>query len=90
MKRVAGTYNMKKIVMLFSAVIFSAALAIAQEPAKTCCKSGEACTKECKEMCEKHGCTDGKCTKECKKACKEAGNKDCKKGQCCKKEKPQS
>jgi hypothetical protein len=74
---------MKKITMLFTAFIFSAALAFAQEPTKGCCKQGETCNKECKEMCEKHGCTDGKCSKECKKACKEAGNKDCQKGKCC-------
>jgi hypothetical protein len=74
---------MKKIMMLLTAFLFTASMAMAQTD-KTCCKQGEACTKECKEMCEKHGCTDGKCNAECKKACKEAGNKDCKKGNCCK------
>lgn len=74
---------MKKITLLLTAFIFSAALAISQDPAKSCCKEGETCTKACKEMCEKMGCKDGKCSKECKKACKEAGNKDCKKGKCC-------
>lgn len=73
---------MKKIMLIATAFIFSASLAIAGN-GNGCCKQGEACTKECKEMCEKHGCTDGKCSKECKKACKEAGNADCKKGKCC-------
>ncbi len=73
---------MKKIMMLLTAIIFSAGMTFAQD-AKTCCKKGEVCTSTCKEMCEKMGCKDGKCTDECKKACKEAGNKDCKKGKCC-------
>jgi hypothetical protein len=77
---------MKKIMMLLTAVLFTTGMAIAQET-KPCCKKGEACTKTCTEMCEKHGCKDGKCTKECKKACKEAGVADCKKGKCCKAEK---
>lgn len=76
---------MKKIMLLGSALVFSMAIAIAQ-PANGCCKSGEACSKQCKEMCEKHGCTDGKCNKACKKACKAEGNADCKKGKCCKAE----
>ncbi len=69
--------------MIFTAVVMSAGMAIAANNNDGCCKDGTACTKECKEMCEKMGCTDGKCSKECKKACKEAGNKDCKKGKCC-------
>lgn len=77
---------MKKFMMLLTAFVFAAGLSFAQEP-KTCCKKGETCNKQCTEMCEKHGCKDGKCSAECKKACKEAGNKDCKKGKCCKGEK---
>ena len=73
---------MKKIALVITAIVFTTALAIAGN-GKTCCKQGETCNKECKEMCEKNGCTDGKCTKACKKACKKAGNEDCKKGTCC-------
>lgn len=73
---------MKKIVLFLTAVIFTTAFALAGN-GNSCCKQGEACTKECKEMCEKNGCKDGKCSKACKKACKKAGNMDCKKGTCC-------
>jgi hypothetical protein len=77
---------MKKMMMLFTAIVFTAGMAIAQDT-KTCCKKGETCTKACTEACAKHGCKDGKCNDACKKACKEAGNTDCKKGKCCKAEK---
>ena len=73
---------MKKFMMLLIAFLFSVSMVIAQD-SKGCCKQGETCSKECKEMCEKMGCKDDKCSKDCKKACKEAGNKDCQKGKCC-------
>lgn len=73
---------MKRIMMMALATVLTSGALFAQD--KGCCKAGEACSKECMEMCEKHGCADGKCTKSCKKACKESSNMDCKKGKCCK------
>lgn len=74
---------MKKVTLFLSALFLTASLSFASQTTDGCCKKGEACSKTCKEMCEKHGCKEGTCNDACKKACKETGNKACKKGKCC-------